>query len=428
MKLRYVFSGPSMLRIQPSSMVTETPEMYQEFADIACDVVNKVREDIKHRIPGIEFDIDLLYNGYTEKEIGKHARRYNSFGFDKLYADSGGLQIVTLGKQVDDAIKKDIYASQSYADYAMCFDEIPTRSIIKNNGASSRSRVTDKMYFQDESARCAIKTAENIKEQCEVLAGINDTTKVMYIVQGNTENDMYEWFKHGTNVLTSYDRIGGIALADTCIGNGVLESVEMFIAYNRIRAEFGEAMTNNHIHLLGVGSVQRLMPLLWVRESLLPEDITVSFDSTSFSMTYMMGKYGHLDGKRVRRHELSQYMRQVVDYFEPIIRKYEPDMDKEFFIKHYVDNIMSISETLNNGPADSRHVIQSHVFATIIYQLFGFVHLLNESINDMKTSNSPLSLLQHVKDYRDYQSWHAGYSKYIDSARIQRAPGVALEF
>lgn len=427
MKLRYVFSAPAMLRLQPCSMSSESPEQYQKFADIVNDCVSKVRKDIFNRVEGIEFEVDMLYNAYTEKHMGPHARAFNNFSFDKLYADSGGLQIVTLGKPIDDAIKKDIYTAQSYADLAMCFDEIPTRSIIMSNGASSRSRVTDKMYFQDEAQRCAIKTANNIKEQCEILSGINDKTKVMYIVQGNNENDMYEWFKYGTDVLDSYDRIGGLALADTCIGNGVLESVEMFIAYNRIRSEFGAGMTNNHIHLLGVGSVGRLMPLLWVKDSLLPEDITVSFDSTSFSMAYIMGKFSDANGKQIKRNKMEQYLRSVVEYFEPVILKHEPTFDKEVYITHYAKNIMSVADTLNNMPESARHVTQSHILSTILYQLFGFITLLNEAIAEMKVSNSPLSLLKHVKGYDDYKSWRTGYSKYIDSARIQRAPGVTLE-
>ena len=428
MKLRYVFSAPAMLRIQPCSMSNDFPEQYAIFSGMVNDCVSKVKKDVFSKISGIDFEIDVLFNAYTEKEHGIHIRRNNNFSFEKLYADSGGLQIVTLGKPIDDALKKDIYKSQSCADFAMCFDEIPTRSIITSNGSSSsRSRVTDKMYFQEESERCAIKTANNIKEQCDVLSEINDTTKVMYIVQGNNENDMYEWFKYGTDVLKSYDRIGGLALADTCIGNGVLESVEMFIAYNRIRAEFGEGMTNNHIHLLGVGSVGRVMPMLWVKDSLLPDDITVSFDSTSFSLTYIMGKFTDASGKSVKRNKLAKYIMEVLAYFEPVIKKYEPDFDKEKYAKYYFNNIMSVADTLNNVPLDQKHIPMSHIVSTIVYQLFGFMEILNRAIAEMKQSNSPLSLLKHVHGYDDYKSWKATYAKYIDSARIQRAPGVVLE-
>jgi hypothetical protein len=428
MKLRYVFSAPSMMKLQPCNLSKESPELYKIFSNIVGACVAKVKADVKNLIPDMELDVDILYNAFTEAEFGHHINTNNRFSFTKMYADSGGLQIVTLGKQVTDAIKKDIYKNQCHADFAMCFDEIPTRSILKSNGASSRSRVSDKMYFQAEAEQCALKTAHNIKEQCETISKINDTTNVMYIVQGNTEQDMYEWFKYGTTVLDDYSRIGGLALADTCMGNGMLESVDMFIAYNRIREEFGEDKTKNHIHLLGVGSVNRLVPLLWVKDSLLPKDITVSFDSTSFSMTYMMGKFMTPAGKIIKSKDWEAYMNTVVDYFHDCIVESYPDFDKKVFVEHYMKSIMSTADTINNSPDGTTYVSQAHITATIVYQLFGFVAQMRGVIDAMKTSNSPISKLQHAKNYDDVLKWKTQYSRYIDSSRIQRAPGVVLEF
>jgi hypothetical protein len=428
MKLRYVFSAPSMLKLQPCSMSKETPEHYALFSALVKDCVEQVKGDVRNLVDGIELEVDILYNAYVESDFGRHILANDRFGFSKMYADSGGLQIVTQGKQVTDALKKQIYRDQCEADFAMCFDEIPTRSIVKTSGASSRSQTSDKMYFQNESAQCAIKTAANIKEQCEIIGGINDTTNVMYIVQGNTHQDMYEWFDQGTNVLKDWSRIGGLALADTCMGNGVLESVDMFIAYNRIRSKFGEELTKNHIHLLGVGSVNRLLPMLWVKDTLLPKDITVSFDSTSFSMTYMMGKFNTPDGKLVKKKDWSKYMSMVIDYFMPSILRNYGKFDKEVWVKHIMDNIMSSADTINKSPDGMTNVGQAHVTATIMYQLFSFCALLSAAIKDIATSNSPLSQLKHANDYTDAVKWRQQYGKYIPSARIQRSPEVVLQF
>jgi hypothetical protein len=418
-----------MLKLQPTIIGQQEPLEYLKYRRAVVDAVNKIKQDVVTSIDGVSIDIDLLFNAYTEEKFGQHIRDNESFGFSKLYADSGGLQIVTQGKQVSDQLKKKIYATQSVADFAMCFDEIPTRSIkISNgNGGGSRSQVSDKMYFPNQAKECAIKTAQNINEQCRVISNITDKSKVLYIIQGNTDQDMVDWFSHGIKELDNFDTIGGLALADTCIGNGVLESVDMFIGYKRIYDEYGDSVAKRHIHLLGVGSVNRLMPTLWVKDSMLPEDITVSFDSTSASMTYMMGKFVWKNGKGCKKQHWGSYMTEVLEYFWPILSKQFPDANKDKFHAHIMKSIMSTADTANNCEYGI-HLGQAHITLTILYQIFGFLAQLKQAIEEMKQSNSPLSHLQHIKTYDDILHWKRQFSRYVSTARIQREPGVTLEF
>jgi len=74
------------------------------------------------------------------------------------------------------------------------------------------------------------------------------------IVQGNRWEDMVEWFDYivGEIPASLQHRIAGIATADTCMGNGELESIEMLRAVRAIHDRYGPAYTN-HVHLLGVG-------------------------------------------------------------------------------------------------------------------------------------------------------------------------------
>ena len=417
-----------MIKLQPTIVGKQEPAEYLKFRRTVVDAVNMLRKDVVNLIPGVSMDIDLLFNAYTEEKFGEHIRENESFGFSKLYADSGGLQIVTQGKQVSDELKKSIYATQSVADFAMCFDEIPTRSIKPTTGGGgSRSQVSDKMYFPTQSKECAIKTAHNINEQCRIISGLTDKSKVLYIIQGNTDQDMFEWFSHGVEVLDNFDTIGGLALADTCIGNGVLESVDMFIGYKRIYDAFGDSVAKKHIHLLGVGSVNRLMPTLWVKDSMLHSDITVSFDSTSASMTYMMGKFVWPTGVTCKKQQWGQYMSSVIEYFWPVLTKNFGDIDKAKFHDHIMKNIMSTADTANKCEYGV-HVGQAFVAITILYQILGFVSQLNQAMAQMQHSNGALSMLQNIKTHDDILHWKRQYSKYVSTARIQREPGVTLDF
>jgi hypothetical protein len=407
----------------PSKRTLTHTEEYTKFSNIVNLGIKKIQNEIINSVPGFEIELDILFNAFTESEYGTHLKKNDNFAFSKVYVDSGGLQIVTLGKPIDDTIKKQIYTTQAVADYAMCFDEIPTISTKK--GTAGRASTTDKMYIPSRAKSCAIKTAHNIKEQCEVISNINDTTSVFYIVQGNNENDMYDWFKNGNSVIKDYSKIGGLALADTCMGNGTLETIEMLAAYNRIFSDYGVDITKKHIHLLGVGSVSRLLPIFYTNGSMLPEDITISFDSTSFSMTYIMGKFMDKNGKNVENNQLEKYFNEIVNMFEDIILGECLEFDKSKFISHLKTHIMSSADTINK--ADQWYVAQAIVTLSCVYQMYGFITRLKKELELIETSNSPLAKLKSVYNYKDFQKWMRDYSRYVDSSRIKREPDFVLD-
>lgn len=428
MKFRYVLSAPSYIGLAPTKESKETPDTYKLFVDLTTDCVRRVKRDLTRLDSSIEIDVDILFNAFTEKLFGVHLRKYDNFGLSKMYADSGGLQIVTIGKSITSELKKEIYKVQSVADFAMCFDEIPTRSLTTGNTKNSRMDVGNKMFYYNDMKQCALATAENIKEQCEVLSSINDTTNVFYIVQGNTHTDMVEWFHHGSTVLKDYSRIGGLALADTCMGTGQRESVEMFMAYKKIHDDFGSDVIKKHVHLLGIGSVSRLMPLLYCSKNLLPNDLTVSFDSTSISCAYAMGTLKNLDSSEVKKHEYKSYFTDIVRYFEEDIRKHYPEFDSEVFIEHYTANVMSKSKTINNPPHDKRFVVQAHIVSTLMYQLFPFFRKFLGVISSIGNQETHLNYLSKSKTYQDSKHWLKYYGKYVDSKKILRHGNSLAEF
>jgi hypothetical protein len=432
MEFRYVFSAPAMLRLMPSSWEKENPDEHAKSACMVKEGMQRLRKDAADRIPEMKFGIDILFNAYTEKETGAWLRKHDTFGFEKLYADSGGLQIVTAGKKVDDALKSEIYSIQSNADFAMCFDEIPASTVGVADSKSNRSQTGNKLYHPTRKKETAIKTANNIREQIEILDKLGTNTKVHYIIQGNTHQDMYEWFDDGSKILTDshFGKVGGVALADTCMGNGPMESIDMLVAYHRIHKEFGYEKVKNHVHLLGLGSVRRLLLAIYLMNSeFLPKDLTISFDSTTFSMSYFMGRFIDSNGNKIQGdpREIRRMFHMVYQYFGDIYRKYVPDLDEDHFIDHVSSEIRSVADTLNNARSDIRALVRANITLTNCWQILGFIEQVKKIIEISKHDNTPLGMLKYVKDFDDYLHWHREFSHFVPSKRINRESGACLD-
>lgn len=411
MNLRYVFSAPSMLRMHPNELTDSI-----SYTDIVSTGIKRLTQLANKELPeGYSLKTDILFNAYAEKNFGNFLKSKDNFGFEKLYADSGGLQVVTRGHKLTDELKKDIYKTQSVADYAFCFDEIPTKSLSLSS--QNRSSISDKLFFGDDLKQCAIKTAENINEQCNELARLNSDTKVFYIIQGNTLEDMVQWFSQSEDVLDSYDRLIGLAMADTCMGNGQLESVDMLGSYVKLTETYGVEKTKNHIHLLGVGSVSRLMPFL-CGKNMMRDDVTISFDSTSISMGFMMGKCRNLNGDFLNATNYKPFLNEIMSIVDDKIKYYHKDIDIELFISKFISNSRSLSDTVyeSNNP----HLSNSIVSLIIISQLILFCKELKKIVDNLEKRNDPFALLTKCKNYNDYSVWRNKFKPYIKSNRITR--------
>lgn len=425
MELRYVFSAPSMLRLQPCKWSEEDKDRYLIYNKIVSSSILKIKKQLNFNKEVItKFDIDILFNAYQEAEYGLHLKENGNFTMDKIYSDSGGLQMVTTGKNITPELKNKIYDVQSKdSDYAMCFDEIPVISI---GSPKKLSNTGSKLYVPSLKKECAIKTALNVKEQIESFIKNNSSTKVFYIVQGNTIEDMVEWFDVAVETLPEeyWDYIQGIALASPCMGNKQLETIDQIVSYHLIREKYGIKKVKNHLHLLGVGSASRLFPTfsLYIG-GLLPKDITLSFDSTSFSMSQFMGNFSDSFGNSINPKN-KQYIKNMIeehyDFIEEFIIDNKLNIIKEDFLEHYINSMKSDLLLFNHSNVDI--VVLSRVMSSFICfkRLIGLNYQINSFINNLKKDNSPIGLLKNVKDYDSYKNWVNNFGRYVSSNRIQR--------
>jgi len=137
-KLDYVISACGMMGVfTPDHEASYFPTYKQATLDLMKSLKKRIGESCTLTEPLVS----TLYNAYTEKQHVKEFAHLDNLGSDSVYADSGGLQIVTAGKSITEEMKMEIYKTQTYADYAMCFDVIPLSSTSLTRTRNERSNV-----------------------------------------------------------------------------------------------------------------------------------------------------------------------------------------------------------------------------------------------------------------------------------------------
>lgn len=423
----YVYSAPSYLRIIAHGRIRTTPHLKELTDRIVTDGVMRIKKELKT----IDYPmmISILFNAFTEKRYLEKILSTDKFGFDRVYSDSGGLQMVTLGLTANQQAKQAVYETQSQTDFAMCFDEIP----VKNEKMVGRAGYLDKVFMYEDLAKCAKETCFNVMTQIDYFRKVGSKTKVFFIVQGNTYKDMSEWFEIATKTIPAdyWDHIGGLAIGGVCLGYGQKEDVEKIAIYRQLRDDFGVEYTKKHLHILGVGSIMRLQPLVILRNSgLVPRDTHVSYDSTTLSMAYTYGHFMSVDGESQRDSPLwekgfSEYYRKIT----PIYLDYGyTQKDIDFYYRHIVKDMLCQEKIYCDNEDDKLRVFH-HCFTTLsnIWQIVNFTRSLHKIYKNWDKGNDAIGMLKNVKDIESFYEWEKVYGNMLPSKRLNRKKTSLLE-
>lgn len=434
LKLEYVVSAIGMAGPVNSNLLN-SQHFHTEVVPALGSVVDMVKQSVKASAKNTDPSVAVLFNAYTEKKFVEHMQDYNKFNMEKVYADSGGLQMVTTGKAVTPQIKDDIYGVQTFADYAMCFDDIPLESVSLVRTRNERSNVGNKVFNQERLIETAKATGENVKRQIEYFQEKGAPTKVIIIVQGNTADDMVQWYSTIQDMLTDehFANVGGIAVADTCMGNKELETIDMLTAAHRI-AKFCHPASKKQIHLLGVGSIPRMAPTLYLAKSgFLSDYEKVSYDSSSHTVCFNYGLMKLNGGCKPlgekRNFLLEERLYQIYETFKPAFGDIDFDyqMNKVFFAKDDSWTFSGIAKRAAETD-DAKHIRGAALanFTYSMYQVKNFIECLDvvaggDFIGARGEMNiAAIQQLLTVKDEKDIQNWMNMFKGYVSSARIAR--------
>lgn len=273
MILDYISSGTSGLKIyRHATGLCEDSDTYE---------LRKVIKSLTQE----NFRYSMLFNAYTELGIGKAAKEFYEDKVHKIYSDSGGLQIITLGRQLTDADKEAIYEIQGNLSHvAMCFDEIP---ITTTN--SGRLQITDmgsRMFDPTKVKEKATATGLNVKAQIRKFKEMGSKTRPMLILQGNDIDSFQQWIDYACDAIGSdLSEVCGISLAGTTLGGGSLENIVRIAAGTL--CTYPVELNIENTHMLGVGTPIRLAPFVALQRNM--KQKYLSFDSTTHSHAVFKG-------------------------------------------------------------------------------------------------------------------------------------------
>lgn len=432
--LEYVVSAIGMAGPLNTHLLN-SPYFKEEIVPAVTGSVDILKTKVKSSCVNSNPSVAVLFNAYTEKKFTEHMSDYEKFHMDAVYADSGGLQMVTTGKAVTPKIKDEIYDVQTFADYAMCFDDIPLESVSLVRTRNERSNVGNKVFNSERLVETAKATGENIKRQIEYFQQNNAKTKVIIIVQGNTPEDMVSWYSTIQDMLTDehFANVGGIAVADTCMGNKELESIDMLTAAHRI-ARFANPAATKQIHLLGVGSIPRMAPVLYLEKSgFLSDYQKVSYDSSSHTVCFNYGLM-KLNGTckplgAFRNPKLESTLNDIYTTFEPMFQGSSFDwfVDNVFFAEDGTWTYSKLAERA--GMSNDKDKIRSAALANFTYSMYqvkNFIECLDvvaggDFIGARGDMNiKAIKYLKQVKTEDDMNHWMNMFKGYVASARIAR--------
>lgn len=439
MDLEYIVSGTSFTRLSYKEILND-PTIIHDIKEMFAKFNGKYPKN----------QLSLLFNAFVEDDFVNLLPKYDV----PIYADSGGLQIITLKtKELTEELKTEIYDVQSKIDYAFCFDEIPLYIAESAKGNSARTSMDGKFVVGDEIYAKGCATGKNIQNQINHFKKVGSETKVFVILQGNSKDDWVNFCQGVFEQLdeSHYPHIEGLAIADTCIGNGVLEAADMFSVIPLLPCP---EPFKKRLHLLGVGSISRLIPIIvMVKSGYLPEDTYVSYDSTSISSAFVFGRFLSEDktinfdkcDEDEHNAEIEEIVVNMLEHAERFDWTQHIDLDskadfEKLFRMHSKRSVGDLTEVVSAkdspdgkkqvDPVMYRKLMLFHA-TYLLSQLANFTNNLLEVIKDDKSLKAylrstsrtkPLLSLMNVKTYEEYEAWRVEALKMnIHSNRINRA-------
>lgn len=401
----------------------------------------------------------FLYNGFQEKANGELFKELYDAGFlFNVHADSGGLQMITRNLEPNAKLRQEVYENQAkYATVAMSFDEIPLK-IVSASKTTAISNLNCRLFDMENLVTKAKKSGQNIKEQVEFFNKVNTKCKPLMILQGNDLDTYKIWTEEIMSVFgeENLQYIDGLALAPTSIGMGLYEDCVRAIALKT------NPYNKNKVHLLGIGSITRMLPFVMMNKyNWFGEKYHISYDSTS----HTRGLWGSCDYSMRNNITLrcgtkcSLYKQNRKKVYEDMSKHFDLDFTFDMF-NTWCDSEIGVAKwkelTEDKIPEFFSKICTAFLLSSVknfMLDLDAFIEndwIINnkEKIvdsfdganNNKKTSTwAPqepvkklhgtikiLNTMKEVKTHEDGKKWLADYGKILQSKSVPKTPKGVL--
>lgn len=352
-----------------------------------------------------EHSFGYLVNGLTEKGLGE---TLNNIYDNKLLVigDSGGLQAITLGKKSDDAMKEGVYKTQSeQVDFAMSFDEIPvTLTSNRSTFHDTSSRYFDPSIF-DAKAKLS---GQNLLKQIEYFKRVGTSAKPFLIVQGNS----MQWYQRWIDIILdevgedNHKYIGGLASGAAALGQGKLEDVKRMWYLTKIDAP---AHIKNVVHVLGLGAISRLLPLVALKMGGYFPDTVFTYDSTTHTSGLSNGNftkgYGLTPLSRVRD---ANYMRLIEFYITTAKKNFGIDLKEDQVFKLICRPVDEYYSAYGRDVYEQHMTLNGMFYTSVSLFIESFEKILASErnfIDACKGLDHIYLPLKNVRDEKDFLDW-----------------------
>lgn len=416
--IEYVASGCSFLRITYKQCLEE------ENKALINQFFKELDGSNNHRF-------SLLFNAFTETSYGEVFRNYR----DSLYtihADSGGLQIITQGKEVTPQIKKEIYGTQAkYSDIGMSFDVIP----LITTGKSKRNDLSMRFFDRENVGKYAAETGDNLREQIEVFLEHKTSCQPFFIIHGNDVDSALEWTEKALDRVPHDMRkhIGGIAMGGGSFGNGQKEMLLRAVLAGHILNERDD-LQYKRIHFLGLGSLTNAFPFLAMMKSgLYKPEWNISYDSTTHTSAHHMGDYLFSDGKRVSFGKSFTHVYRLI--YEDISKNLKSFDTDEHSIELFHKTLTSPAQGYVDKGGQFKDVLYSNLGCALssIYNFTRKIDAYSQDFNLFLKERIPTKewgIYQHIAriDSIDaYRNWDRQMGSYFSSSRLSDYTDTSLD-
>ena len=404
MNFEYVISGLTM----------GIDDLYYN-ANTAAPYIHRMNEKIINM--DTKYDnqnMSILYNAHTEKRHGITMTDTMSHSWNRIFADSGGLQLARTPKGITPEIKDKVYRHQSkYCDVAMVFELLPVEYDLSLTGGNSmKASSVGRRFIRDDVEKCALETKDNVKRQIEIFKQEDSKAKIMLISQGA---DVDSWRKYIEVICDGLDDESietmccGVAPGSQGIGNHFVHRMEMI--YSIKEYQVPDSLKKN-VHLLGVGNPDALMPFI-ISPDYFDFIDTVSYDSSSHASSWFFSRYRDKNYKQRTMDVPISSKRSLTDIVHnqllPIIEDIMNDHQAAFTefgitdpmslinnsTKWSVDNTEKARKFIKPGGMEGYHMLVWHWVMNTVQH---FMDELDRRIQNPIDKNG----LSHIKTYNEF--------------------------
>lgn len=419
----YVASGMNHTRIS-KKILRELHAINPQ--DPAILIINDMVKSINRDHHKMSF----LFNAYSEIGLGhiidaiiQPDTIYNT------YADSGGLQMITLGHVSTPELRENVYKVQSnLSTIGMAFDEIP----VETRGRSDKADTAGRLFSESLMLTKAKQTGQNLREQIEFFKNNpNNRCKPMMIIQGNCYDSYNRWTDIVLKEVNPNDwkYIKGISSGSAALGSGALEDFKRLFYMTHLGCS--QDFKVDHYHLLGVGSLSRMLPIYpLINNGSITEDCLVSYDSTTHTSSISNGKYFYND-------RLDEFTKNKDKVFYDVVRDINKNMKTLGFGNINEDHLFYrlCQPSLWNDKVGEKPFEEFHtIFAYLVSSIYNFMECIDKLKADKayyekfaisKELLTPLQTYETCRDMKDFFEWERCFSKVLRSKGISNKADVS---